>query len=634
MVNIENITNLPTEERKIASLVLQQLATTGESPLLNSIYEEDYEEIPVSIEKFYSDERYMGKVYQKGSLIYPYWKEFLHNIFHSNDEKKWEIAITGAIGTGKSSVSAIALIYLMYRTLCLKDPQKYYGLTANSQLVFVVLNLTLDLAYSGLFSLIVEAIKLSPWFCERVDIRGKYNYSIEFPKGISFMAGSTVSHTIGKNVIAAILDEMNFSNAPKGSKKSVLELYRNIRRRMESRFLKKGRHPGLLFLVSSKNSEHDFLEQYIQSIKHNNSTIVVDEPVWNVKPPETYKGDRFKVAVGDKTKASRIVSESEDINTLKEFGYKIIEVPEEYRIAFEQDITLALCDVAGISSVSTNKLIPYAGKIEKCIEKSRPSPFMVEQLHMGLDSMDDIKDYLEDLSILKKDVRIPRFAAVDIGLKGDALGLAIVHVEEETFIERFNKSGAVDKLVENIYGVDLLLSIKAIPGSEIPLYKVREFLIWLQSAIGFKLMKTNYDGFQSADSIQLLNVAGIPAGLQSVDRTDTPYLNLRSCILEERLRMYYHPILVKELYDLEHDKKAGKVDHPLVTVDGAPGSKDLSDALCSAVYAAQEYYATQKGSHAIHLVNVKRNLEMIKALNAERHKSFDENAWITDDYQE
>lgn len=627
----KRINILSESEQSIATLIMKQFKETGNSKLLEQLYYQDYDEIPVSIDEFLRDDYYMGQVYNNGQNIYPFWRGVLHDFYHNNPDKAFELCLTGCIGSGKSTIASIALTYLIYRTLCLKNPQKFYGLSGNSPIVFVVMNLTLDLAYSGLYSLIVEGIKMSPWFCERVEIRGQYNYSIEFPKNISLMAGSQTTHTIGKNVLGAVLDEVNFSKAPKGSKNSVLDMYRNIRRRLESRFLKAGRIPGAIILVSSKNDELDFLDQYIQSIKNQKTTWVVDKAIYDIKPPETYVGTKFKVAVGDKTKASRIVHEEEDEGILIEQGYNIIEVPTEYRVAFEQDINEALKDISGISSVSTNKLIPYAGKLEACISK-RESPFMVEQIHLGLESDEDIKDYLGDLSILRKDLHKPRFAHVDIGLKGDALGLGIVHADKQTMIEKYTTSGAVEKVVENSYYVDLMLSIKAIPGSEIPLYKIREFFLWLKTYIGMKFQIITYDGFQSADSIQLLKSAGFNAGLLSVDRSATPYLNLRSCILDNRLDMYYNGIVVREIYDLEYDKRNNKVDHPIVTIDGSEGTKDLSDGVCGAVYDAQQYYADRKGTKTIQNVNAKRNLEAVKRLQAlKKYQDKDPNNWINQD---
>lgn len=625
---LPQIKNLNEEESKLFYSLLSASNKIDSLTPIQALYDVDYEEIPVSIDEFLENDHYMGKVYNNGKNIYPYWRKFLHNFFHENPDKAFEVCLSGCIGSGKSTISSIALTYLMYKTLCLKNPQKFYGLTANSPIVFVVLNLTLDLAYQGLYSMIVESIRLSPWFCERVDIRGKYEYTIAFPKNISLMAGSNVQHTIGKNVLGAIMDEMNFSNAPKGSKNSILDMYRNIRRRLESRFLKQGRIPGILFLVSSKNTEMDFLEQYVKSVSHQKTTIVVDEPIWNIKPTETYVGEKFKVAVGDKTKESRILSPLEDVQVVIDQGYRIIDVPIEYKVAFEQDINDALKDIAGISAVSTNKLIPYAGRIEVCFDSSRRSPFYTEEIQLGLDSIDDIRDFLDDIRLLKRDLEKPRFAHIDIGLKGDRLGLAIVHSSKTISVDRYTPTGAVDKVTENIYDVDLLLTIRAIRGSEIPLFKIREFLIWLSSSIGYKFGKITYDGFQSADSIQLLKTAGLPADLLSVDRSDIPYLNLRSIILEKRLVSYQNEILLQELRELEYDRRAKKVDHPITTYNGEPGSKDLSDALCGSLYDAQEYYTKRAKSKITKSPSVNAAIDAINRLKNLRKLEEDKDSWI------
>lgn len=577
---MSHLDNLSSEELEIAKSIMAQLMATGESDILVKLYKDDYNEIPVSIDEFLENPEYLGKVFNNGASIYPFWRDTLHMIFHDNPDHAHEIAFTGAIGLGKSTIAAIAMMYQMYRVLCLKDPQKYYHLTNNAPIVFVCLNLTLDLAYSGLYAMIVSALQMSPWFMSKCDIRGKYSYTISFPKNIELLCASTVQHVIGKNVLMALMDEINFSNAPKGSQRSVLDMYRNLKRRIESRFMSEGIVKGYIFLISSKNTEQDFLDSYIQSLKGSKSIIVIDKPVWEVKPANTYSGERFKVAVGDKTKESFIMGPTDNEDDLIQKGYYIIEPPIEYKTAFEQDINDALKDIAGISAVSTSKLIPYAGRIDVCFNGNKPNPFFSEQIELGLDSIEDIRDFLDDIRCIKTDLEKPRFAHVDIGLKNDRLGLAIVHVDKSINVERYTETGAIEQISEPHYKVDLMLTIKAAPGSETPLYKIREFFIWLSSVIGYKFKMITYDGFQSADSIQLLKTAGLPADLLSVDRTDVPYLILRSAILEQRLESYYNSIVIEELRDLEYDRKGKKVDHPITKVDGTPGSKDTSDALC------------------------------------------------------
>jgi len=518
--------------------------------------------------------------------------------------------------SGKSTIAAVMMTYMIYKTMCLKNPRQYYRLTNNSPIVFVVMNLTLDLAYTGLYSLIVENIKQSPWFNERVTIRGKYDYTIEFGKGLSLIAGSNTQHVIGKNVISAVLDELNFSNAPKGSKNSVMDMYRSIRRRMESRFMKNGILPGFLILVSSKNSELDFLEQYLNSVRHSNKILIVDEPIYNIKPPETYLGPKFSVAVGDKTKDSFIIEDDQDRQRADQYNYTIIDVPIEYKEAFEGDINESLKEIAGITVFSTNKLIPYTRKIYDCIDDTREPPVDIETIYLSPDDDISVMDYLGSINKLRGPERHkPRFAHVDIGLKGDALGITFVHLDSTVSISRTNIEGKAIEVSENVYFQDLSIRVKSKAGSEVPLYKIREFIFWVHENL-WKIETITYDGFQSSDSIQLLKSYGLNAGLLSVDRTDEPYLVLRSSILENRLKLYKMPILIRELEDLEYDRSKKKVDHPSITVNNEPGSKDVSDSLCGAVFNAQAYYATPKGSRdAKRSTNVQTELSVLSLMN-------------------
>lgn len=603
---------LSMQEREIALSILQ----SGDLTELVDLYNVDYDEIPVTIDQFVSDPKYLGSLYDKGELVYPFWKEFMHNFFHNNPDKAFEIALSGAIGIGKSTVAAIMMTYIIYKTLCLKNPREFYHLTGNSPIVFVVMNLTLDLAYAGLYTLIVENIKESPWFQNKVEIRGKYDYIIEFGNGIQLIAGSNTNHVIGKNVISAILDEVSFSNAPKGSKNSVMDMYRSIRRRMESRFMRGGNLPGMIGLISSKNDENSFLERYIDSNRENRKTWIVDKPIYEIKPASTYLGPRFKVAVGDKTKESFIIDNDADMNRAEQSNQRIIEVPVEYETAFRGDINEALKEIAGISAVSSSKLIPYPGRISSCIDKKHKSPLMQETIYLSLDPAfpdESIMDYLEDLSILKKDVHLPRFIHTDIALKGDSLGMGIVHVDKTVTVDRTSTDGTLVQFTEPHFYVDMALRVRAPQGSEIPLYKIREFILWLRKNVYKKIETVSFDGFQSADSIQILKTAKFNTELVSVDRTDIPYLNLRAAILENRINLYDHSILYRELSDLEYDRNKKKVDHPETTINNQPGSKDVADGICGACYDAMTYYTSKIGAKAYGQdKRVARNIETLK----------------------
>lgn len=58
--NIEELKNLSEEERKVALEIMQQFSISGQSKLYNDLKYADFDEIPVDIETFLHDKRYLG----------------------------------------------------------------------------------------------------------------------------------------------------------------------------------------------------------------------------------------------------------------------------------------------------------------------------------------------------------------------------------------------------------------------------------------------------------------------------------------------------------------------------------------------------------------------------------------------
>lgn len=75
---------LDTDELEVVTQVLSELADTGQSTTLNNIWSADYEEVPVDIETFITDRRYLGNTFINDDgevLIYPFWIEKLKEVF-------------------------------------------------------------------------------------------------------------------------------------------------------------------------------------------------------------------------------------------------------------------------------------------------------------------------------------------------------------------------------------------------------------------------------------------------------------------------------------------------------------------------------------------------------------------------
>ena len=95
--------------------------------------------------------------------------------------------------------------------------------------------------------------------------------------------------------------------------------------------------------------------------------------------------------------------------------------------------------------------------------------------------------------------------------------------------------------------------------------------------MGVEFGRVSYDWFASQESLQVLEESGFSAGHRSVDKDDSAYLSLVNLFFEGRLELYKYEPFEKELFDLIHDRKRRKVDHP------ASNSKDVSDGLAGSV---------------------------------------------------
>ena len=397
-----------------------------------------------------------------------------------------------------------------------------------------------------------------------------------------FIKTSEGSYIVAHN--CGILDEVDFVKGASihMEQSKVMNMYRSVKRRMESRYARNGTIPGILFLVSSKKSEHDFLEQYVRTQRDNPYILIVDEPLWKVKPSSNYSGRYFKIAIGNNYVKSRILGPTDDAKSLEQQGFRILDVPVEHRQAFELDIDSALMDIAGVSVASASKFIAYDRL--RLNYTDRINPFKNEILTIGLDDNLDIKDFFVP-DLVSDSIRSqPGFIHLDLSLTGDRTGISLVTIEGTKQVKQYNKvenEVRIEDNVDLVYRQVFTIGIQAPANSEISLEKTRQFIYYLKS-IGFNIQGISADGFQSADMLQQLKIAGFNTKLISLDRSPAGYLAFRAAINEERLNLLdlTDSCVETEIVNLEQDGMSGRVDHP------SDGSKDESDSLCGAMYHA------------------------------------------------
>ena len=504
------------------------------------------------------------------------------------------IVVHNSIGTGKSTSACLMMAYHLYKTMCLRDPQAFFKLSPGSKITYAFLNNTLDSSSAVGYDTIQSFLKESPWFLEHGTLHGRGEQEYLPGKGFKFIIGSKPQHTLGQHIIAAMIDEVSFSSGQDINyvKSNVMKIYRNIKRRMESRFTVGGKFYGLMFLVSSKSSESAFLEQYIaDQIKKGYPIYVVDKPVWEVKP-DAFGKERFRVAVGNKYLPSRIIRGHDEAADLECEGYKkqglnIIDVPIELIQAFDQDIDTALQDHAGISTSVKVKAFDLL-RIQKCVSKYLRNPFTTEVVSTGINDDLQLKDFFDASLVPEEVLGAPVFIHLDASLTGDRTGLSAVAIigtkQKQLASDIEDEDGEVIISEELLCQQVFTVGIQAPSNSEISFEKTRQFIYYLKDELGFNIKKVTTDGFQSADVRQILYTKGFDVGYTSLDRTPDGYDSLKSGINDRRIILLQGcDELINELTDLERDNTSRRYDHPL------SGRKDESDSLGGAYYDALQY---------------------------------------------
>ena len=609
--DLSALNSLSPEERALALEILKEYSEDGQSALMEDLKYSDYEEIPVDIMTFISEERYLGRgLYivdeftgERKCTVFPYWIKVLKDIFPDNVTTRYNtVILTGSIGLGKSFIAVICQLYLLYRMMCLKDPYQFHQLQPIDKITFSMLNVTLEAAQGVGWDKMQQLLQSSDWFMEKGNMNAsRTNPQWMPPKGIELVFGSSNRHVVGRALFSNFSDEVNFGigNNVEKQKAKLKKMISQIDARMISRFGKGTYLPTMNIIASSKDSEQAFMESYIEMKRQNESktTLIVDEPQWVVRNDKGSPDDpgSFYVAVGNKFLAHELLPinvTEEEVNAYREKGYYMLRVPPIYREAFEDNIDLALTDNAGISTSSTTKYISGI-RLNQIKTDEYLNPFTKDIIEVG-NAPDDYNQYSNffDLSrVSPKDKARPLFIHLDMSLSGDKTGIAGTWITGK----RPGVVGAESTGRELEYKAAFSVSVAAPKGYQVSFEKTRNFIRWLRDR-GFAIKCISMDTYQSANMAQSLTSDGFKTQILSVDRVDTvgtenghparvckPYAFFKSTIYERHIKLYRKcDLLTEEITNLER-LSDGHVDHP------KNGSKDQVDALCGSLFTASQF---------------------------------------------
>lgn len=345
--------------------------------------------------------------------------------------------------------------------------------------------------------------------------------------------------------------------------------YNAISNRISSRFQDR----GFLLIIGQMKMSGGFAARKFEEFKAKPDAYAVRLAIWDSM------GDNFyaKDAAGETIKFAYDVKRKQIIPDklvgMMGVSEQVTMIPKIYEKQFKNNPEKALKDLAGMPPLVNDPFISLVGKIEAARDRwvarfpGLPSPVRPDgRLEPWFKAPDTIK----------------RTVHVDIGVSadGDALGFAMAHVPEMVIINGERKPYIV---------VDLLLRMKALPGGEIFLGDVRQWIYNLRDQMKFKIEVVSLDGFESTDTMQQLQRRRFYPDYVSVDSQILPYHDLREALYEDRIDFppyivdlhtdtgtVQSEILVKELSELVDTGR--KIDHPL------HGSKDVADAVAGVTF--------------------------------------------------
>jgi phage terminase large subunit-like protein len=551
----------------------------GFDDFLAVLDDSEFEEIPVDLDTFIEDERFLGgrkmklSPIQRECLLHMtqiYRKDTLERLRGTVEEAQhWhrkytnnEIILMLGKGSGKDEMSAMAFTYIVYQLLCLKDPAVYYGKPSNDNIDLLNVAVNADQANRVFFKKLKNYITQSPWF------EGKYETGagreparqgeVAFNKNINLYSGHSEREAFeGLNLFAVILDEIAafaLESAKGETGKTAEGIYKMYRASVNSRFALYGKYISLSF----PRFKGDFIMQLYDRVIASKQ-VVRRKEIMKIDPelPDGIEGneiaieweeDHIDAYVAPKIFALR--RPSWDVNPIMTLEEKVSE--------FVSDYSDTLGRVACMPPEAVDAFFKDRNKIEDAFKWPN-----------GVDNLDGTFTGANEPQEDKM-----YFVHVDLAQKHDRCAVALAHVDKWV-TRKIPGTERMSDPAPEIF-VDALRYWEPTKQQEVDFTEVQEYIVSLQRR-GYNIKLVTFDQWRSEDMRKYLNSIGMRADLLSIKKDQ--YVDMAVIMNEQRLKGPDEAKLRDELLQLRLFPN-GKIDHP------RQGYKDLSDATCGAIFNA------------------------------------------------
>ena len=573
--------------------------------------------VPVDILTFLFDDYYLGgeQITNHGNSVFKYWVEKLQEIFPSPIFNKYPfISFSGSVGSGKSFISKIIGLYNYHKLDCCTNVYKSVGLAGGTALAMAFFHANFDTAKKdgvGFWKFILEQ---SPYF------RSQYNSP---PIRLIPSGPQSTGSVLGSQLIYTVLSELGFWRPKDATSKMDEVLTRYSSRFANKRFW----FGGVVADSSAKDSDHGATQRF-EEIVLPKELFKLSPAQWETRPElyEESHGQTFRMYKGDSKQLPRVIEDDENIEELGMDPDRIINVPISAKHLFLANPIRNLQDLAGVPY--TGQDLFFAGDLShvlkaSCIRNQAPEIITVDFYNKN----DRIFDHVQNMIW-----RIPKGTHLmihyDIGLKKDITGVCLCYYTGEKQIGNSSLP---------CFRIPLIFGVSRIKGQSTSLDHLYGFIK--------DLTKNGYtvtfsaDSFASAGLFQSLERDGIDYKSISIDKTMDAGIMLKNVINSDRLEMPYHNTFLRECSEIRVvtngvGNQHIKLDHPLVSnctdfdykgkSGQQPGTKDLFDAACGALYSCYLKYSEYlEGGHAAGLnMTMKATEKLTKNAYEESQKTF------------
>ena len=532
--------------------------------LIDILDGEEFEERPVDLQTFVTSPDYLGlpplselqyTLIEKSSQIYK--EATLKKLFGEQEgERIYKQTCTEVIaqlgkGSGKDYSSTIAVAYIVYLLLCLKDPATYYGKPPGDSIDILNIAINSQQANNVFFKGFKTRIDRSPWFIGKYDPKAS---EMKFDKAITVHSGHSEREAWeGYNVIVVILDEISGfaieNTTGHDQAKTADAIYEMYRASVDSRFPDFGK----VILLSFPRFKNDPIQKFYNSVIADKETIVrshkfkMDEDL-----PDGTEGNEFEIEWEEDHINSYLIPK---VYALKRPTWEVNPTRsiEDFKTSFYKNSLDALGRFACMPPEMIDAFFKSREKVEKAFNNTG----------LAVDKFGRLEEWF------KPDPDKKYFLHVDLAQKHDHCAVAMAHVESWVNVRVTNEYSQPAAIVS----VDAVRYWTPTPDKSVDFTEVKDYILSLRTR-GFNITVCTFDRWNSHDMMQQLKQYGINTEILSVAKKH--YDDMAMVVLEERLHGPHIPLLIDELLQLKIMRD--RVDHP------RKGSKDLADAVCGAIY--------------------------------------------------